>query len=276
MISGILSERPIGVNGDKYYATDTTLYYLKTAGVWATFTPTDADVRSVSFNREIQSLSPTALVELFQLDTSPITPGILYFHSGTNQLTTDVVWQGHTYMALPIESEGFSAGSTGMLPRPKIRLSNINGSFGEMVSSYSDLIGCKITRKRTFVKYLDASNFIGGVNATANPSQCYPDDIWYIDQKISETRYMIEWELASAFDLIGVMLPSRQINQNSCPWAYKGAECGYTGTTYLTALDVSTPYIASDVCGKRLASCEARFGATATLPYGGFPGAISY
>lgn len=234
---------------------------------------------------DIQSLSPSALIELFVLDMSHstgIVNDLLYFHAGTNQLTGDIVWQGNTYVHLPIEAEGFSAGSNGGLPRPKVRLANLNGTFSQTLAAYDDLIGCKISRKRTFVKYLDAVNFSTGVNATANAGQYYPDDIWYIDQKMSETRYMIEWELASAFDLIGVMLPSRQVNQNSCPWKYGGTECGYnqniSGAKLFDSTDVAVTSIALDVCGKRLSSCEARWGTTKTvvLPYGGFPGALQY
>lgn len=457
MISGLLSARPTGIAGDKYFATDNGLYYLNTAGVWAAYTPSDADIRSLSLTKEIQSLSPTALIELFVLDMTAAGQGFLYFHAGTNQLVANVVWQGHTYSAMPIEAEGFAAGTTGTLPRPKIRLANIDGAFSSVVAQYNDLIGYKLTRKRTFQKYLDAVNFpervnmitysenlghpvgwinnanitvsvvnnvdtpdgvvscdklilasgisysannssgarpgfahsagtytmsvyakaseitnlvfrnnwtganpnfdlltglvtqgtgvskmvsagngwwrcictytldatqasanngisyrpfklgfngdgvsgiyvrgaqinVGGVElayqkidaapiSTANPSQCYPDDVWYIDQKISENRYVIEWELASPADLIGVMLPARQVNQNSCPWAYKGAECGYNpatvGNKMYDSLDVQVLATATDVCGKRLASCQARFGITATLPYGGYPGAIS-
>ena len=33
---------------------------------------------------------------------------------------------------------------------------------------------------------------------------------------------------------------------------------------------------ADDVCGKRLSSCKARFGATNSLPFGGFPGLGGY
>lgn len=232
---------------------------------------------------DIQSLSPNALMELYMLDMSAITgiaQNYMYFHAGTNKLSTEVIWQGKTYIALPIETEGFSAGSIGSLPRPKVRLANINGAFSSTLAQFNDLIGAKIVRKRTFVKYLDAVNFVSGVNTTADPNQHYPDDIWFIDQKILETRYVVEWELASAFDLIGVMLPSRQVIQNSCPWKYTGAECGYNpnavGAKLFNAVDTQVYTLATDTCGKRLTSCEARFGTTVTLPYGGFPGAMQY
>lgn len=232
---------------------------------------------------DIQAIASNALIELYMLDVSALTgvaQNYMYFHAGTNQLSTEIIWQGNTYIALPIEAEGFSAGSTGSLPRPKIRLANTDGAFSATLAQFGDLIGAKIIRQRTFVKYLDAVNFTNGVNATADPNQHYPDDIWFIDQKVSETRYVIEWELASAFDLIGVMLPSRQVHQNSCPWKYAGAECGYNpnavGANLFNAVDVQVYTLATDVCGKRLTSCEARFGTTATLPYGGFPGAMQY
>ena len=288
MISGLLSARPVGIDGDKYFATDTELYYLKASGAWTSLTAsttpalTDADIRSVSLTKEIQSLSPTALIELFVLDMTTANGGLMYFHAGTNELTANIVWQGNSYVPFPIETEGFALGTVSTLPRPKVRLSNINGIFSASIAQFNDLIGFKLIRKRTFLKYLDAVNFPTGVNATANPSQCYPDDIWYIDQKISENRYVVEWELASAFDLIGVMLPSRQINQNSCPWAYTGAECGYNqnaaNAAHLDSMDNAST-LAKDVCGKRLTSCEKRFDPNSkgnVLPFGGFPGAISF
>ncbi|EMU3266937.1 TPA: phage minor tail protein L, partial [Shigella sonnei] len=47
---------------------------------------------------DIQSLSPSALIELFVLDMSNTTSGgKLFFHAGTNELMQPVVWQGVTY-----------------------------------------------------------------------------------------------------------------------------------------------------------------------------------
>lgn len=224
---------------------------------------------------EIQSLSPTALIEMFELDMTNAGQGIFRFHAGTNQLSGDLIWKGNTYIHLPIEAEGFAVGTTGTLPRPKLRLANIDGAFSATVAAYNDLIGLKITRKRTFMKYLDAANFLDGHSGSPNPDAHYPDEVWFIDQKVSETRYVIEWELASAFDLMGIMLPARQINQNACPWAYRGAECSYHGIKYFNTLDVTTN-LAGDACGKRLASCELRFGVDAVLPFGGFPGSVQY
>jgi len=221
---------------------------------------------------EIQSLSPSALVEMFVLDMSMFAGGGLsYFHAGTNGLQQPVVWQGRTYTPLPIEAEGFDLSARGQLPKPVVRVANINGLFSAAVAQNDDLIGAKITRKRTFAKYLDASNFPSG-NPYADQNQHLPDEIWYVDRKVSENRYIIEWELASAFDVQGVMLPFRQVIQNACSWRYRSAECGYTGG-YYDKNDVATSDVSQDYCSKRLSSCEARFGTNSYLPFGGFPGA---
>ena len=224
---------------------------------------------------ELQSLSPTAVIELFVLDMSSIGAASLYFHAGTNGLLGNIIWQGNTYTAFPVEAEGFAAGTINSLPRPKFRLVNKDGAFSATVEIYGDLLGFGVTRKRTMMKFLDAANFAGSVNASADPNQHYPDDLWFVDQKTHEDRDLIEWELASVFDLMGVMLPARQITQNYCPWVYKGPECSYTGTNYLTTMDVPTTSN-NDVCSKRLGSCKLRFGPNAVLPFGGFPGSIKF
>lgn len=223
---------------------------------------------------DIQSLSPTALIELYVLDLSLFGETPLYFHAGTNELSQPLTWQGQIYTPLPVESEGFDVSGKGVLPRPKIRVANVGGLFSAELRTNDDLVGCKVIRKRTFMKYLDAVNFPGGVNPDADPNQHLPDDLWYVDRKLTENRYVVEWELASAFDLQGVMLPGRQVIQNACPWKYRSAECGYAGG-YFDANDQPTTNSSLDVCGKRLGSCKVRF-VSGVIPFGGFPGAIRY
>lgn len=229
----------------------------------------------VSITSEIQSLSPSALIELFVLEVDE--GKTLYFHAGTNELHQNVVWQGITYLALPIEASGFDISAKGTLPRPKLTIANVKGLISALIRSYDDLIGMKITRKRTFAKYLDAVNFPDG-NASADPNIYFPDDIWYIDQKVSETRVSIQWELASAFDLQGVQLPRRQIIQNYCQWKYRGGECGFDGG-YFDINDKPCINQEDDKCAKKLSSCKVRFNSIYTgsqkpvLPFGGFPGA---
>jgi len=159
------------------------------------------------------------------------------------------------------------------VPRPKLKVANVTGSITALILSYQDLVGAKVTRKRTLLKYLDAVNFASGANPTADPSAEFADDVYFIDRKSRETRDVVEFELAAAFDLEGVSLPRRQIVQNVCPWQYRGSECGYSGTAYFNANDETVSSRAQDACGKRLISCQKRFGANAELPFGGFPAA---
>lgn len=459
----------------------------------------------MSIKADIQSLSPTAEIELFELDATNLPEGEKsYFHAGTNELSRPIIWQGITYSPLPVEASGFDITTNGTLPRPRFRVANIGGVFSAVAEENDDLVGCKVTRRRTLAKYLDDANWIfrtataqGGTATTltldslasdvdgmyvgnnlyllsgagsvqssriisydgttkiatvepwkqnmlkhsndasqsswfknqttvtwdaaeqasklsvtsasdpycgqnisinpkgrtitftvdvkgvgtgigkilhlylyrstpsgditskgfvitgnwqtctftktfdnvdgslmaarfdfpqtgatvgdqclfrnahvyegefseyvstgasgvflpnsttgfeirhpdygqnqADPTQQFPDDIWFVEQKLNENKYVVEWELASVFDLEGIMLPHRQVIQDSCPWRYRGAECGYTGTVYFDANDQPTTESA-DVCGKHLSSCKARFG-NEPLPFGGFPGAVRF
>lgn len=385
----------------------------------------------MTIETDIQKLEPGAIVELFELDLTPFTGDVLRFHAGTNGLLSNVTWDGNVYTAFPVAASGFEFTGQGQAPRPKLMVSNIAGAITALVLQYEDLVGAKVTRRRTLAKYLDAVNFparrnlltytdslpevaggwthgdaiasvlsgqmgpdgtltatsffglsgntvsttgtsvykgltvaignqytisvwvnplstgtlvirygatadaqtasfpltigtgwrrisatftagaLGGTssiclfgssggaisvslsnaqaevgatatsyqsvgatwsqNPTADPSAEFPADIFFIDRKSVETSEIVEFELAPAMDITGVMLPRRQIIQNICPWRYRGSECGYTGTTYFDVTDVPVGSAGLDVCGKRLTSCKLRFGQFAELPFGGFP-----
>lgn len=230
----------------------------------------------MSLAADIQSLSPGDLVTLFDLDTTALGGSLLRFHAGTNGLRTAVVWQGNSYVPLPIEATGFEINGKGQLPRPSIKVANIGGALGALAAEYDDLLGAKLIRRRTLAKYLDAGNFAGGVNTAADPSAEFPLDVYFIDRKANENKVLIEWELAASFDVAGTRLPRRPMTQGVCPWRYRNNDgmvsaCSWTGTTYFDATDQPVGSAGLDVCGKRLSSCRARFG-DGQLPFGGFPG----
>jgi lambda family phage minor tail protein L len=230
---------------------------------------------------ELQGIAPSAIIELFELQLNTAIQGsntIYRFHAGTNATGTngDIVWAGNTYQAFPIEAEGFEYSGNGQLPRPKIRVSNIMGTITAIILN-TPLEGANVTRIRTMARYLDAVNFPGGVNplGTPDPTCEWPREVYLLDRKSAETRDVVEYEMCAAFDLIGVRAPKRQCISNICQWVYRSAECSYTGTNYFTENDVATT-AANDVCGKRLSSCKARFGSTAQLPFGSYPGVGTY
>ena len=229
-----------------------------------------------SVYEELAALAPNAIIELFQLQLVAALHGssdTYYFHAGANaDVAGNIVWNGQTYIRLPIQAEGFEYGNTGTLPRPTLSVANLGGEISALLlianafTPGNDLGGAIVTRIRTLKKYLDGE-------AAADPHAKFPDEIWYIDRKSAETRDVVQWELASKFDLAGMMLPKRQIIANICQWQYRSAECGYTGSNYWNAKDEPVGTLGDDKCGKRLSSCKLRFGATSPLPFGSFPGA---
>ena len=225
---------------------------------------------------DLSVLEPNAIIELFQLHLDATLHGtgdIFYFHNGVNAAVTgNVVWNGQSYVRLPLEATGFDYSSSGSLPRPKLAVSNIGSSITalllqvNLITTGNDLGGAKVVRIRTLKKYLDGA-------AGADPHAKFPDEIWYVDRKSNENRAVVEFELASKFDLVGVMLPRRQIIANVCQWVYRGGECGYTGSNYWNAQDQVVGTLALDACGKRIESCKLRFGENSELNFGSFPGA---
>ena len=216
---------------------------------------------------DLQSIAPSAIIELFQLELNAAQHGVnetYYFHAGTNATGSngDIVWNGQAYLAFPIEATEFEYSGTGSLPRPKLRVSNIFGTItGLILSLPNGLEGAKVTRIRTLARYIDGVNFPGGTNplGTPDPTAEFPREIYYIDRKATENRDLIEFELAAAFDLVGIRAPKRQCVSNVCQWTYRGPECGYTGNAYFDFNDVPVTQLSQDVCGKRLRSCELRF-----------------
>jgi lambda family phage minor tail protein L len=189
---------------------------------------------------DLSVLEPNAIIELFQLHLDATLHGssdIYYFHNGVNAAVTgNVVWNGQSYVRLPLEATGFDYSSSGSLPRPKLAVSNIGSSITalllqvNLITTGNDLGGAKVVRIRTLKKYLDGE-------AGADPHAKFPDEIWYVDRKSNENRAVVEFELASKFDLVGVMLPRRQVIANVCQWVYRGGECGYTGPPVADADD---------------------------------------
>lgn len=223
----------------------------------------------MSIMSDVQQLNPGTMLAFYILDSGDIGGGVVRFHG--IQGMQDVTWQGLVYSPWPIETEGFDRTSD-QQPVPKLRVGNIDGSISLLCQTYDDLVGAKLTRHRTFYRYLDAVNFTEG-NPTADPTQEFPPDIWFLERKSIETREMVEWELSSALDLNGVKLPRRQIVANFCPWQYRDENCNYTGPAVAKLDDTPTTDPALDKCGRRLTSCKKRVWPGGILNYGGFPAA---
>ena len=220
--------------------------------------------------QDIGQLAPLAIVEMFVYDGTPIgDPNSLRWHPGTTVTDQPIVWQGVTYEPFPVESTGFEMTSTGKLPRPTLKASNIGGLLGAFLRNVNDALGAKITRKRTFGKYLDAVNFPGG-NAYADPNAHFPDEVFFVSRKVAENPMFVEIELAVPFDVAGIQIPWRQVIAGTCQWIYRGPDCGYAGPPVYN----DPVFPGQDICGKTLKACKLRFGEWGVLPTSAFPASL--
>lgn len=180
---------------------------------------------SVTIQQDVAQTWHDAIIELFELDLEPITGSVsdkYYFTAGVMPDNSKMQWKGETYEPLPIEASGFERTTQGQIPTPELTVANVLGTLASVVNTLDDLVGAKVVRRRTLLKYLD--------NGTEPDStQEFPEDIFYIERKVAETSVTITWQLASKIDLEGLQLPKRIITQNYCLWKYRGAECGYDG-----------------------------------------------
>lgn len=137
--------------------------------------PTQQESNS-SVLAELYKYNPSALIELFELDLSPlqdyytskgvpITTTKYYFHNGYNQkqgtVDADVKWGNpqRTYLARPVQIDGVQTSSSGEIARPTLTVSNLDLFFTALCRSYANLVGAKITRIRTLAKFLNSDNF---------------------------------------------------------------------------------------------------------------------
>ena len=225
---------------------------------------------------ELAKLNPSAIIELFEVHLDNTLHGstdVYRFHAGANaDVDGNVVFNGNTYTRIPVKADGFEMTNTGTLPRPTLTISNLDGTMTTLLllvnatTAGNDLGGAEVRRIRTLKKFLDGE-------AAADPNAKFPDERWFIDRKANESRDSVTFELASKFDLAGQKLPKRQIVANVCQWVYRSSECSYAGSNYFDVNGNTVSTLAADVCGKRVESCKVRFGNTAELPFGSFPGA---
>ncbi len=254
-----------------------------------------------------RDLEAGRLIEVYELDLTPNARGYLRFHNSTQQGANNITYGGNVYTPYPIQAEGFEWNTRGVLPRPKMTVSNVGSLISAEMRYNDDFIGLALTRRRTFESLLGTS-----------PLEEFVPDVYIIERKVQENKLVCSFELATRFDAEGVQLPRRQIVATACQWIYRGTDCGYagnakaefnddlitvgtvaglwsSGTTYALNTQVytltngyRTYYVSrvagnnakptdttkwkTDRCGKRLSSCRIRFGVDGALPTSAFPG----
>ena len=206
-----------------------------------------------NLSKQMMSLAPDALIELYEIDFSILQENMEHFQdlegltyssepiyrfcSMTNG-TNPIYWQGNGYQPLPIEANGFEKVGDGRLPRPKITIGNPNGLLSMIIKVNKDFSNCKVTRKRTYARFLDSDNFLNrnenesGENTFGVPDSDahFPDDIFFINKKSLEANDLIEFELVSALELEDAKVPARVMLSSYCAWTYRcNIGCGYKG-----------------------------------------------
>ena len=176
----------------------------------------------------LQNTNPSAIIELFtlQLDNNLHGATTIYrFHAGSSLKDNgEIVWAGNSYQRFPIKAEGF-AFRQGQLPRPTLTVSNALGTITAILAAVNattagnDLTGATVTRIRTLARFIDAVNFPSNVNpyGTPDPTAEFPQEIYKIDRKSAENREVVQFELASVFDLAGIRAPNRQCTRAEFP-----------------------------------------------------------
>jgi lambda family phage minor tail protein L len=200
-----------------------------------------------NINKELFGDDPSLMVELFTISGIANSSEEIRFHGGVNEIRKSIVFDNIEYFYIPYERSGFGNKSDGSMVRPSLRLINLGGFFSSYILDKDDLIGAQVTRTRTFLKFLDGINFYQystnpefwkkkGVNP--DPNSKLMDELWVINQKTSENKNAIEYELTSPLDLESARVPKRQIINNYCTWKYRGTGCPYAGKPISDGNDV--------------------------------------
>lgn len=224
----------------------------------------------MTIRNDLQSLTPGNVVDMYEIDTGAYGLGVMRYSPFVNEKGTDIVWQGNLYVRFPVVVEGYKKSSQGTLARPTMTMANVGGLLSPLLRAYNNLLGAKVTRKRTLVKYLDAINFVEG-NGSADYNSHFPDEIYFIDRKAGEHDEAVTMELAVAWDVTGVKLPLRQIIRDVCQYEYRGPDCGYSGPAVAEIDDTPTTDPLKDKCSKKGTGCKLRYGQQAQLPASFFP-----
>jgi lambda family phage minor tail protein L len=181
-------------------------------------------------NASLFDSDPSVVIALYKIDLKDY--GNYLFHAGENGYKNKIVFNSQNYDYYPIEVDGFEMHGDGRLPRPKLTFSNHKGNISMKLPHFNDFINYKVTRIKTFVKYLDAVNFPNNINphADPDPDASFAEDVFYVNQKIKEDDNVVEFELVSLLELENANIPARTMYSNACPWAYRGnTGCGYRG-----------------------------------------------
>lgn len=214
------------------------------------------------FPEDVSSLEIDTEVELFEIsEIGGNTNQDIFRFSNYN----GVLFNANYYAPVPCSIEGVDYTSEGTIPRPKFKISDVDGFISGIINYFGGIEGARLTVRRTLKKFLDTET-------TADPLAEKPKDIFIISQKTSEVPgELVEFELSADIDFVEEFLP-RRICSRGCPWIYRGVGCEYSGTNYFDITNKRVLTLEQDVCAHTVDACQLRFGRNNPLRHGGFPG----
>ena len=77
-----------------------------------------------------------------------------------------------------------------------------------------------LQESRTLARFLDAVNFTGNTNpyGTPDPTAEFPQEIYFLDRKVTENRNVVTWEAQSALDLVSCKTTRKNCNERTISW----------------------------------------------------------
>lgn len=183
--------------------------------------------------QNILPLGGQTILQFWQLyyDVSNSPNEFFPFHAGTNGLDNPIIFGGISYAPIPCEIDAIETNSLNRISRPEIRISNVNYQISQLLRRKNDFKNAKLVRVKTFLRFIDDSNFDGGQNpyGAPDPNAEISRDTFVIFQKKAENKTFVAFELSSSFDLADQTTPNRTILARYCPFQYRGKGCGYFG-----------------------------------------------
>lgn len=213
------------------------------------------------------------IIDLFELDLTSVGVGVFGFTNSYQEDGKPIFFNKRPYVALPIKAEGFEYKGDGSLPTPTLTLATVDKITAAMVLNNRDLIGCKVTRIRTYEKFLDNGS-------EPNPAARFQNEVYVINRRNTLNEFQISWELTNIINFENKQLPRNQVIKNYCTYIYRQ----YRNGKFIIDPHYPCPYMGEqcfdeknnpcdknkDKCNKQIEGCRARYG-NAVLPYQGFP-----
>lgn len=194
---------------------------------------------------QLQELS-SGIVDLYEVTINPMSgsAATVYLYRGLDENAVSVWFSNkagnikNEYFAFPIEMTEVNITSDGPASRPTLTVANVISAAkvtagnaeavgsdektlegilsGFNITSNEDLLGAKVTRRRTLEEHLLTSS-----SSPTLPIE-FPSYVYYIDRISGESKISVTFELSSPFDLEGVRVPHREIIGRYCSWRYQG------------------------------------------------------